>query len=205
MNALQVLFRPLVAMMNRKIKATTPARELCEEIDGRTAAVRVRDTGLAMTFRVNKGGIETSAEVDNDPDVVITGTLVSLARLAGPAGEDLIRNGEIDLTGDALLAQRFRRLMQLGRPDIEEELSGVVGDIVAHSAGNAARSFARWSGEVRDTMTQNIGEYLTEERHAVPGRYEIEAFGDEVNRLRDDVARFEARLKRIESATGPST
>ena len=53
-------------------------------------------------------------------------------------------------------------------------------------------------------MTQNISEYLTEERKATPGRYEVEAFSAEVNRLRDDVARFEARLKRVESATEQS-
>ena len=73
-----------------------------------------------MMLRVSGGRIEASAEVDDEPDVVITGTLVSLARLAGPAGEDLIRNGTIGLVGDAVLAQQFRRLMQLGRPDLEE-------------------------------------------------------------------------------------
>jgi hypothetical protein len=34
MEALEKLLRPLAALVNRQIKATTPARELCAELDG---------------------------------------------------------------------------------------------------------------------------------------------------------------------------
>ena len=32
----------------------------------------------------------------------------------------------------------------------------------------------------------------------MPGRFEVDAFRDEVDTLRNDVARFEARLKKLE-------
>jgi ubiquinone biosynthesis protein UbiJ len=47
-------------------------------------------------------------------------------------------------------------------------------------------------------MQQNVGEYLQEEIRAVPGRHEVEAFRQDVRTLRDDVARFEARLNQLE-------
>ena len=47
-------------------------------------------------------------------------------------------------------------------------------------------------------MRQNIGEYLQEESRAVPTREEVEIFRSQVDGLRDDVARFEARLTAIE-------
>lgn len=198
MNALETLLRPVTGMINRQITARTPARELCAELEGRVFALRVPDTALAMYLIVDSSQVVLSGSYVDEPDVVASGSLISLARLAGPAGEELIRDGSVDITGDALLAQQFRKLLRYGRPDIEEELSGIVGDAAAHGIGEIVRGFDDWSRGARSTMQQNIGEYLQEESRAVPARREADTFRDNVNALRDDVARFEARLNRLE-------
>jgi ubiquinone biosynthesis protein UbiJ len=48
-------------------------------------------------------------------------------------------------------------------------------------------------------MSENIREYLQEESRRTPSRYEVERFGRQLQVLRDDVARAEARLKQLES------
>jgi ubiquinone biosynthesis protein UbiJ len=201
-NALATVLRPAAAMINRQVAARTPARELCAELEGRAFALRVPDTALAMYLVVESAEIVLSADYVDEPDVVASGSLISLARLAGPAGESLIRDGSIDISGDALLAQQFRKLLRYGRPDLEEELSGVVGDVAAHGIGEFARGLGKWSREARETMRQNLGEYLQEESRAVPSRREANAFRNNVNALRDDVARLEARLNKLEQ--GPA-
>ena len=113
-----------------------------------------------------------------------------------------MRDGALDLTGDVVIAQQFQKMLRYGRPDLEEELSGAVGDVVAHTIGEIARNVGRWGRDTRDTMRQNVGEYLQEESRAVPSRYETETFRNQVELLRDDVARFEARLKRLETERG---
>jgi ubiquinone biosynthesis protein UbiJ len=198
MDALETLLRPAAAMINRQIRATTPARQLCEQLDGRVFALRVPNTALSLYLIVTDGRLLMSGEYVGDPDVVVSGSPLSLARLAGPAAESLIRDGSIDISGDAVLAQQFRRLLAYGRPDLEEELSSVVGDVAAHGIGEAVRGIGAWSRQAGATMSRNVGEYLQEERRAVPGRYEVEGFRDDVNALRDDVARFEARLNEAE-------
>jgi ubiquinone biosynthesis protein UbiJ len=198
MNTLDSLLRPAVSMINRQIAAKTPARALARELDGRTFALRVSDTGLAIYLRVDGGAVALTATYEGEPDVVATGSLVSLTRLAGPAGEDLVRDGRIDIAGDALLASQFRKLMHYGRPDLEEELSSVIGDVAAHGIGEFLRDVRSRGRAAGRTMQQNVGEYLQEESRAVPARHEAEAFRKDVGALRDDVARFEARLKRFE-------
>ena len=198
MDALETLLKPLTAMINRQIAAKTPARELCEELADRTLAVRVDNTALSVYLVVTDGTLQIAATPVDDPDVIITGSLISLARLAGPAGEDLIRDGAVEITGDAVIAQRFQKLLRYGRPDLEEEISGVVGDVAAHGIGEFARGMGAWGRQAGDTMRQNLGEYLQEESRVAPSRYEVNAFRDEVETLRDDVARFDARLKRLE-------
>jgi ubiquinone biosynthesis protein UbiJ len=199
MNQLETLLRPLTALLNRQIQAKTPARELCAELEDRVFAVRVKDTALAMYVTVGPGEIFLASEYGDDPDVVISGTLLSLARFAGPEGDQTIRDGAVDVTGDEQLALKFQDMLRYGRPDLEEELSGVVGDVVAHTVGEFARSVGRWGKEARSTLRQNVSEYLQEESRTVPSRYETDVFRKQVETLRDDVARFEARLKRFEA------
>ncbi len=198
MDTLEALFRPLTALVNRQIKATTPARELCAELDGKVMAVRVKDTGLAMYFCVCPDEIALFGDFDGEPDVAITGSILTLARLAGASGEDAIRDGSLELLGDAEVAQAFQKLLGYGKPDIEEELSGVIGDVAAHRLGEVARGVGSWGKKAGATLRQNITEFLQEERRDVPSRYEVEAFARGVDKLRDDVARLEARLNRLE-------
>lgn len=198
MDALETLFRPLAAMINRQIGARTPARELCRELDQRVLAMRVPDTGLGLYLLALDGVLQLSANYPGDPDVVLSGTPLSLARLAGPAGESLLRSGEIEISGDALTAQRFQKLLRYGRPDVEEELSGLIGDVAAHRVGEAVRGLGRWAIGARDTLRQDLGEYLQEESNSVPLRHEVDGFRADVSALRDDVARLETRLRHLE-------
>ena len=168
MDPLEQLLRPLAGMINRQVRAKTPARRLCAELAGKVVAVRVRNT-------------------------------VSLASLAAQGGKSALRDGSIDFAGDVYTAQAFQELLGYGRPDFEEELSAIVGDAAARGIGDVARHIGRWAEGARTTMRQNLREYLQEESRSVPSRYEVDAFRQSVNALRDDVDRLEARLRRLES------
>ena len=47
-------------------------------------------------------------------------------------------------------------------------------------------------------MGANIREYLQEESRDAPSRYEVDRFTANVNALRDDVDRLEARIDRLQ-------
>ena len=198
MDPLEVALRPIANVLNRNIRATTPARELCEELAGTLVAVRVRDTSLAAWFVVHDDRLEIASDSDDEPDVLIEGSLLTLARMAGAPGATAVRDGSLALSGDPQLAQKFQHLLNFAKPDIEEELSSVVGDVAAHRIGEFVRDLGRWTREATATMGGNIREYLQEESRDVPSRYEVERFNAQVSELRDDVDRLAARLRRLE-------
>ncbi len=196
---LETLLHPIAKLLNRNIAEITPARELATQLDGKTVAIRVRDTALAMYFVFDQDLVILTTEFDADPDVAITGSLVTLAKMVGGAGSQAIRDGDVDLTGDAGTAQRFQALLDHARPDVEEELSRVIGDVAAHQLAKFAHGLGDWARAARSTMGENVREYLQEEHRDLPTRYEVEKFSQRVSVLRDDVERVAARLKRLES------
>ncbi len=191
--------RPVAGLLNRNIRATTPARELCKELDGTVVAVRVSKTALAASFIVHEDHLELTAEIHDDPDVLISGSLLTLARMAGESGSSALRDGSLEMAGDVLLAEKFQQLLDYAKPDVEEELASVVGDAAAHRLGEFARGVSKWSAQARDTMSDNIREYLQEESRDVPSRYEVDRFTADVDALRDDVERLAARIERLRS------
>lgn len=197
MDPLESLLRPVARLLNDTIRETTPARELAGELDGTVAAVRVRDTSLSMGFRIEDGELSLSADAADEPDILIEGSLVALARLAASGDESAIRDGSVDLIGDAGKAARFQQLLKYARPDIEEQASKLLGDAAAHQVGRAFRELGHWARDAHDTMRGNVREYLQEESRDVPSRYEVERFARQVNTLRDDADRLEARIRRL--------
>jgi ubiquinone biosynthesis protein UbiJ len=197
MDALEAALRPIASLLNRNISESTPARELSAKLSGTIVAVRVRDTALAAYFVVHDDALNVVASSPEEPDVVITGSIITLARMAGQSGEAAIRDGSLDLTGDAETASKFQQLLSFAKPDVEEELSGIVGDVAAHRLGEIVRGLGRWGRGARSTMGANIREYLQEESRDAPSRYEVDKFSANVSTLRDDVDRVEARLNRL--------
>ena len=201
MNPLESLLRPVANILNRNIQETTPARELCERLDDKTIAIRVRNTALAMYFEINDTVISLATDSRTEPDVVITGSLLTLARMSGSAADSTVRDGSLDLSGDPRTARDFQELLGFAKPDIEEELAALIGDAGSHHLAEIARGVGDWARDARSTMGANIREYLQEESRDLPSRYEIERFTQQVNLLRDDVARLEARLNKLDNGS----
>lgn len=197
MNPLDVLLRPTASLLNKAIAETTPARELCAELAGTVASIRLRHSALAVTFRIGSDRVTLESGAAENPDIAISGSLPALARMTVTGDTDAIRDGSVELIGDAETAASFQKLLRYARPDPEEQIARIFGDTVAHSAGEAARGARNWGRAARETMAANLREYLQEEGRDVPSRWEAERFAEEVDRLRDDVERLAARIDRL--------
>jgi ubiquinone biosynthesis protein UbiJ len=123
---------------------------------------------------------------------------MSLAALAGSHPEEVIRRGDVTIRGDAETAQKFRELAMLLRPDVEEELSRLIGDTPAHQALRLVRAVTGFGRRAASTGVRNMAEYLAHERRDLVSKPEAEDFYRSVERLREDLDRLEARTRLIE-------
>jgi ubiquinone biosynthesis protein UbiJ len=167
---------------------------------GNQANVQVEVTGFGTRIYLIPGtnGIQLYGDYAGEPDCVLRGTPLALARMgASRQKEEQLFSGEVQIEGDTHLAQAFGDLLGGLEVDWEEQLSRLVGDAAARQVGNRVRAAERWGRRAGDSLTEDVKEYLQEEARLLPGRYEIQAFLDDVDHLRDDVERLTARVERL--------
>lgn len=195
-----MLTATLENVLNRGLPRSPRARQLCAELSGRSVAVEVRAiTRLRVesngsTLRITRGAAEADAEIVGGP--------FGLLALGGAAPEAILQRGDVEIRGDAELAQKFRELVLLLRPDLEEELSHVVSDVPAHEIGRFARAAVGWTRRAAQTTALNAAEYFAHERRDLVPRNEGDQFLRGVDALREDVDRLEARLELLSKQRG---
>jgi len=193
------LFAPLEAAFNRNIAASAAARALCERLEGKSLAVKAAGLPFDIYLRCNAGRLQMSAARSSEADATLSGNVLGLLSLAGANPESAIRGGAVHIEGDAEVAQAFKELLAQARPEVEEELARFIGDVPAHQIGRFTRGALDFGRRLAGTFTQNVGEYLQEESRDLPSTTEVEEFLQDVDRLRDDTDRLEARLKLLET------
>src|SRR6266446_1342502 len=175
------------------------ARQLCAELEGRSVAIEIREI---TRLRVASTGQTLSVMRDDAPaDATLTGGPVSLLALAGESAGAVLQ-GAVAISCDAELAQKFRELARLLRPDLEEELSLLLGDVPAHQLGRLARLTLRWSRRAAATTLTNLAEYLAHERADLVPRNEGEQFLRGVDAVREGVDRLGARIALLSARRG---
>jgi ubiquinone biosynthesis accessory factor UbiJ len=195
-----MLTEALENALNRGLPRSPRAGELCAELAGRRVGIEVRSTPWHLVVSSDGRSLQLQRAASLPgvvPDASLSGSPLALLALATSAPQTVIQRGAVTITGDAELVQRFSELVRLLRPDIEEELSRVLGDTPAHYAARIAQGALNWGRHAARTAVNNVAEYLAHERGELVPRAEGEQYLRGVERLREDVERLEARVARL--------
>jgi len=189
--------KPLADLISTTLNLDPESPRRLEPLAGKVIAMEMAPFTEPVRFRFTDRGVavSTDAIADEKPDARIRATPAALLAIA--ANRDRV-GAEVEFSGDVAVVQALRHLIANLEIDWEEQLSKLTGDIAAHQIGNEVRRFDRWARQGVDTLTRNVGEYLTEEVRLLPSEAELSAFLDEVDRLRENADRLEARVSRME-------
>lgn len=193
--------------LNALLRLDPGATKQLAKLHGQVVAVVLRGLALELYFIADESGqLQVLGQHEGTADAVISGSPFNLIRATdSQEGSAQLFAGDMSITGNTELAHQFSGI--LGNLDIdwEEQLSRFTGDIAAHKIGSSARSLHTMVQKNTDTLEANLGEYLTEEARLLPSRLETEDFLNQIDILRDDVERLEARLQLIRQQTGKSS
>ncbi|MBL8459964.1 MAG: SCP2 sterol-binding domain-containing protein [Zoogloea sp.] len=185
----------VIAGLNHILSDAPWARERLVPFAGRSTVFVLKPVELGLGIDVD--GYFTEAATTT-PDVTLELPLASLPKLIG--GPDAL-TADIRISGNAELADTLGFVLRKLRWDGEEALSRLVGDIAAHRSMGLFRGLADWHKQTAHKFIENLSEYLSEEQAVLIKRHDLESLARESAVLRDDLARLNKRLEKLESAT----
>ena len=185
------------ALLNRCIDSSAQASRLARRLEGTSLQVDI-DGITRLRASAHRGRLALVAVNDSAADALISGSLPALLRLLKGGANRESGGPAAQIRGDAEIANRYRELFMLARPDPEEELSRWIGDFPARRVSLFARRALEFARRARRTAGENIAEYLQEEGRDLVNRTELDEFLRGVDELRETFDRIEARLGRLE-------
>lgn len=160
-------------------------------------------TGTQLRFYIVPGehGLHLLRDCKADENVCIRGRVSDLfAYLMASRGINDSFSGNLEITGDIALAQKFQAVMKNHEFDWEEKLSRITGDLAARRVGLLLRSTGRFALDTARTLQADVSEYLRYEKQVLPDRYEVEEYNSMVKALAADVANLQHRVRKLQRA-----
>ncbi|EKO3519201.1 SCP2 domain-containing protein [Vibrio fluvialis] len=195
-------FEPLItavieSSLNTLIKDDPELGRRLARLKGQVIQVHLKELNKTLTFIFSQQ-IDVLANYEGEPDCYLSLNLSVLPELREQANiTKLIKQDKLVLEGDIQLAQKFSQLMTDCKPDIEEWLSRVTGDVVAHTVVQGAKNVGALLSAQVSKHQNHLAQVLTEEWRVAPGPLEIAYFCDQVDDVKSQAARLESRLNQL--------
>jgi ubiquinone biosynthesis accessory factor UbiJ len=182
----------VVALLNRLLRDEPSASASLMPFAGKT--VRVVMPPFSLSVVVTDEGLLAHCATSHAPDVRLELPMSSVASIATGSASLASR---ILMEGDTEFAEVLGRLSAQVRPDIEEYLSRLIGDVAAVRVVGAFALLARGIVEAHQRVASNVAEYLVHENPQLVHPRAVDEFTAAVRVLRDDLARLEKRIERL--------
>ena len=184
--------QPSAAALNHLLMQNNWALPRLARFAGKTARFDIAPFSFSCTILAD--GSLRNAEAATNPDALCVIAPSLLPRLAL---HDENAHAGIHSAGDAELLKEIFFLSRNLDWDAAEDLSQLTGDIAAERIVQTAHNVRQQLHDAALNFSRAAAEYFTEERPLLAKPQHISAFMQQVDTLRDDVARLEQRINRL--------
>lgn len=184
--------------LNRVLRLDSTALPRLAHLSGKVIAVECRSPALQLFILPSDEGLMLAAHWEAEADCTLRAPASSLLALALSKDKTaILHRPEVELDGDSGVLLELAGVLQDLELDWEYELSRWLGPVASHLIGGHLRSRARWYQQGFASLNQNLAEYLAEESRTLVGQREAEARFRELDQVKLDLERLEARLERL--------
>jgi ubiquinone biosynthesis protein UbiJ len=209
-------------LLNERIAQSTAAQSRLDSLQGRRFRIVVVGPDIELLLAAERQGLRLEAgaagtpglaagspqsgaspgdtAAADRPDATLRASPFDLLALIRAERLSDLKRTEARIEGNLHTAEAFSELLRQIRPELEAELAGWIGDIAAHELASGIGRLTGWGRRAAQALEQDLAEYLKEEQPVLAPPVRVRAFGDEVERLRDDVERAARRLELLERA-----
>ena len=174
------------------------SRQNAAPLSGKTLKIELSDLNLSFFLSISGRQDILIMSYGENPDVVIRASSINLAKMSTLEDANrMVLNQDVNISGDVATVSKVQEFFASVHIDWEEHLSRLTGDLIAHKISSGLRAGASWLRNSVKSLSSDISEYARYEAEWMPDSHESDGFIKQVNQLRNDVDRLEAKMKRL--------
>lgn len=149
-----------------------------------------------LEFWIDPQGLFSAEQTDEAESKKASVTVKLTAAALFSTGTQRLKH--IKIEGDAALAHALGEMAQKVRPDFEQALAGLVGNIAAKRINQMLRLSLESLRDQANRITANLVEFAVYENPVIVGTSLFEEFGKQNRLLRDQIERLSKRIELLE-------
>lgn len=185
--------KKLESTFNRYLNLDSESPALLKPLIEKVMGIHIQRPKISLFFSFHADGVQLSTDAPEIVNTEIYTTLFQLMRLKKNKSSSLV-NAELHIKGDVDTAQLFHQLFEKHHIDWEEHLSKIIGDVTAHKMMRLFKKSSEFLNKHKEKTAQDITDYCQEEIMLLPSNNEVEIFRCDVDALRLQIDRLEARI-----------
>lgn len=194
---MSLLLKPLELALNHALRFDMESHEKLQRFANRSIRIDITNLNIAVIARFTDDRILLETAEEHVADLMIKADSFALLKLVQQP--DSLFSNQIQIRGDVQFAKQLQDWQQHFDFDWEQQLARVTGDTLAYPLAQSLRRGFDWLNYNRSEFEQSLAEYLREESQYLPDKSQTERFMQNVDLLRADTERLEARLKRLQN------
>lgn len=183
-------------ILNRYLNLDPESKEHLHRLSGKI--VKIEWAPLTHYWFFKSDSIYLSKDYNGPADLIVRGSTFDFLRMAFLKKDKAIMDIPLQVLGDMEFAKQFKKFFSSIDIDYEEQLSTIVGDVIAYPMTQLLKAIRLWARLSVENLGKNLTDYLQTEMNCLVSGEELQLFFSDVDDLRDDCARLEARLKMLE-------
>jgi ubiquinone biosynthesis protein UbiJ len=185
-------------IINAALVHDPASAERLRALEGNVMLVDSSMPPLRIAVEPSATGLMLHSNWQEDADVTVTGTLVSLTAMAINAGEMVSLSGTgVNVSGNLEVLRQLNHIMAELDIDWEAALAELIGDVPAHLLGETIRNSDEFRSHALKRAQTALAEVSQEELRLTPSANEYQGFVQSVRHLSTDVDRLVARANKL--------
>lgn len=181
--------------INRVLQLDSTAQARLAPLAGRVIAIVCSMPAFTLYLIPLDSGLQLSKEWHAPADCTLTAPANLLLKLVTTADKStVLHHPDVDLEGNSGLLMELADILQNLELDWEYEVARWFGPLATAVLSNHLRSGRHWLAQSAHSLHLNTTDYLAEESRALVGRTEAETRFSQIDQLKLDLDRLDARI-----------
>ena len=184
----------LETAINTALKYDPGTRARLQKLDGKVLSLDLTAPRLHFCLCIEDDRVSLRRHWEGEVSTRLSGSAIAFLRLLRDADATPAKLG-VSVTGSSMLLAELQSILRDLDIDWEQPLAELIGDVPAHTVGNALRSAGAWLRSSLSRAPDAAAEAVSEEWQLTPPQAQFEAFAEDLADLALATERLEARVQ----------